>query len=221
MTQGPAQEVRPSLSRDAIVEAATELIEKDGLGAFTMRLLGRQLGVSAMAIYGYFESRGDVLTAVLERFMGTMDADPVPGEYWDDTLRRIMTSIYVEELAHPELASIEVAPGTGNEGLARHTEKIVALHLEQGMPVSVLKHAWSMVDAFLAGFTDNAIKERSIASLPGGARASSPGHRLALWEEIVIGAHSDEAFAYGIEVIIQGIRALAAPDPCQWRTPEE
>ena len=219
MTQRSAQEGRPALSRDAIVETATALIEKDGLAAFTMRSLGRELGVSAMAVYGYFESRSDVLTAVLERFMTTMDTDPVPGEYWDDTLRRIMTSIYTEELAHPELASIEVAPGTGNEGLARHTERIAALHLDQGMPVPVLKRAWAMVDAFLAGFTDNAIKERAIANLPGGAHAPSLDHRSALWEEIVMDAHSDEAFACGIEIIIEGIRALAAPDPCDWRTP--
>lgn len=220
MARGSVQENRPPLSRDAIVDVATELIEREGLSSFTMRSLGRELGVSAMAIYGYFESRGDVLTAVLERFMATIDTDPVPGERWDDTLRRIMTSIYVEEMAHPELASIEITPGAGNAGLARHTEKIVALHLDQGIPVPVLKRAWAMMDAFLAGFTDNAIEERAIANLPGGAHAPSSEHDLALWEEIVMDAHSDEAFACGIEIIIEGIRGLAAPDPCDWRTPE-
>ena len=40
------------------------------------------------------------------------------------------------------------------------------------------------------------------------------------WQRVVAAAYTDEAFAHGVEIIIQGIRALAAPDPCEWRTPE-
>ena len=66
--------------------------------------------------------------------MASMDTDPVPGEAWDDTLRRTMASIYRLEMAHPELATIEVVPQTGENGLAEHTDKIVNLHLAQGCP---------------------------------------------------------------------------------------
>ena len=32
-------------------------------------------------------------------------------------------------------------------------------------------------------------------------------------------AYTEESFASGVEIIIAGIRAIAAPDPCDWATP--
>lgn len=215
-----AGDARPSLSADSIVAAATELIERDGLEAFTMRALGRELGVSAMAVYGYFSSREVLLAEVLSRFMGTMDTAPVPGERWDDTLRRTMHSLIATELAHPEIASISVTAEVGEGGLESHTERIVNMHLAQGIPEPIFAQLWAMVDAYLTGFADNAIALRaaglsSEALESGGAAQSEPK-----WKRIVATAYGDESFSAGVEIIISGIRALAAPDPCEWRTPE-
>ena len=215
---------RPSLTPEVIVDAATVLIERDGLAAFTMRSLGRELGMSAMAVYGYFSSRDEVLCAVLERFMDTLDTSPIPGERWDDTLRRTMTSIYREELAHPELAVIEVEPRTAR-ALERHTERIVSHHLAQGWPEPVLHQAWALIDAYLTGFIGNALALRRLGKAVGAAPSSRDGEAGASeerqpWQRIVEDAYTDEAFAHGVEIVIQGIRGLAAPDPCEWRTPE-
>ena len=223
MGHAPAAKERPALTRDHIVRVATELIEREGLGAFTMRALGRDLGVSAMAVYSHFVSRDEVLCAVLERFMGTMDTDPVPGERWDDTLRRTMTSIYREGVDHPQLSSIEVESVAAADGLARHTEKIVSLHLSQDMPEAILSQAWAMVDAYLTGFTGNAIAAAAVRGQREGVdrTGGEAGDCRPLWQRIVADAYTDEAFANGVEIIIQGVRALAAPDPCNWRTPEK
>ena len=231
MAREAAVEGRPALTRERIVAVASDLIERDGLGAFTMRSLGRELGVSAMAVYSHFDSRDAILVAVLQRLMASMDTDPVPGEAWEDTLRRTMTSIYRLEMAHPELATIEVMPQTGESGLAEHTDKIVNLHLAQGMPEPVLTQAWALVDAYLTGFIGNAIAVRANQSCgEGGAvgaraaegerSAGRSGDDVPPWQRVVAAAYTDEAFAHGVEIIIQGIRALAAPDPCEWRTPE-
>lgn len=242
MARKAATEERPALTRERIIGVASDLIERDGLGAFTMRSLGRELGVSAMAVYSHFSSRDDILAAVLQRLMASMDTDPVPGESWDDTLRRTMTSIYRLEMAHPQLASIEVVPEAGTNGLSEHTDKIVSLHLAQGMPEPVLAQAWALVDAYLTGFIGNAIATRAACASDGGI---SLGHEAAQgdlaageeiaesagvassfrddvppWRRIVAAAYTDEAFSHGVEIIIQGVRALAAPDPCEWRTPD-
>lgn len=215
-----AGDTRPSLSADSIVAAATELIERDGLEAFTMRALGRELGVSAMAVYGYFSSREMLLAEVLSRFMGTMDTAPVPGERWDDTLRRTMHSLIATELAHPEIASISVTAEVGEGGLESHTERIVNMHLAQGIPEPIFAQLWAMVDAYLTGFADNAIALRA-AGLSAEALESGEAVRPEpKWKRIVATAYGDESFSAGVEIIISGIRALAAPDPCEWRTPE-
>lgn len=260
----PSASQRGLLSRELIVETATRLIERDGTTAFTMRALGKELGVSAMAVYGYFPSRDDLLVAVLDRFMAGLDTGPVPGERWDDTMRRTMTSLYRNDIEHPQLASIEIDPFVAAQGLAGHTQRIVNLHLAQGMPEPILVQAWAFIDAFLTGFDGNAIALRKAGITPGGTKlaeangdiaaertptadasagagnggagddhephgrtggsgAPEPDEaagELAPWQRIVASAYTDEAFANGVELIIRAIRALAAPDPCDWRTPE-
>lgn len=213
-------DARPSLSADSIVAAATELIERDGLEAFTMRALGRELGVSAMAVYGYFSSREELLAEVLSRFMGTMDTAPVPGERWDDTLRRTMHSLIATELAHPEIASISVTAEVGEGGLETHTERIVNMHLAQGIPEPIFAQLWAMVDAYLTGFADNAIALRAAGLSAEALESGEAAKPEPKWKRIVATAYSDESFTAGVEIIISGIRALAAPDPCEWRTPE-
>lgn len=44
MARKAVVEARPALTRERIVAVASDLIERDGLGAFTMRSLGRELG---------------------------------------------------------------------------------------------------------------------------------------------------------------------------------
>lgn len=206
---------RPALTPDAIVKAATTLIERDGISAFTMRSLGRELGVSSMAVYSHYPSRDDLLAAVFDRFTSTMDTGPVPGERWDNTLRRTTSSFYREEMAHPQLASVTVS-SSPETILATHTERIVKLYLAQGMPEVVLTQMWAFVDAYLTGFIANAIE---IASMTSSVNNNGTDE-APLWRRVVMGAYTDEAFSDGIEMIIQGVRGLAAPDPCEWRTPE-
>ena len=171
---------KSGLTRDVIVDTAYRMIDRDGMGAFTMRALGAELGVSAMAFYAHFSSREEVLVAVLTRFMETLDTDPVPGERWDDTLRRTMTSIHREYCAHPHMNDIDLDPNISYAGLAAHTEKIVSLHLDQGMPEPVLTKAWAMVDAFLTGFNGSAIaaqKRRLADEAAGGAPRNNAAPR--------------------------------------------
>lgn len=56
---------RRRLDRDRIVEAALSSIEAGGLEQMTMRSLGRDLGVEAMALYRYVTGREDLLEAVV------------------------------------------------------------------------------------------------------------------------------------------------------------
>ncbi|MFR1641137.1 MAG: TetR/AcrR family transcriptional regulator, partial [Eggerthellaceae bacterium] len=114
---------KSGLTRDVIVDTAYRMIDRDGMGAFTMRALGAELGVSAMAFYAHFSSREEVLVAVLTRFMETLDTDPVPGERWDDTLRRTMTPIHREYCAHPHMNDIDLDPNISYAGLRPNTRE--------------------------------------------------------------------------------------------------
>ena len=57
-------DTREALSRDAIITATLELIEKEGLDAVSLRRLGATLGVTAPALYAHVTDKRDLLRAV-------------------------------------------------------------------------------------------------------------------------------------------------------------
>ena len=73
----PPPSQRIPLSRDRIVSAALEFIDDKGLPGLTMRRLGEQLGVEAMALYRYVPSKEDLLDAVVEALVADVRADEV------------------------------------------------------------------------------------------------------------------------------------------------
>lgn len=207
-----------TLNREQIIETAYRMVDTKGYKSFNMRALGAELGVSAMAFYSHFSSNIELLAAVCSEFMDTMDTNPVPGERWDKTLVRTMGSIRREAMLHPHLSALFFDEEIASRGLEKHTQKIVTLHLEQGIPLDVFKKAWAIIDAFLTGFS---LHESTTAREELFHKASGEAsHQLTDWQEIYFTAYNDVSFYNGIQIIIEGIRNIAAPDPCEWYTPE-
>ncbi|WP_207208479.1 TetR/AcrR family transcriptional regulator C-terminal domain-containing protein [Nocardioides glacieisoli] len=94
------------LSRERVVEAALAHIDANGLAGLSMRRLGSDLGVEAMALYRHVAGKEELLDAIVEHLMATMWADeeikqqPVHG--WQDFLQRLAHGVRRVALAHPQ-----------------------------------------------------------------------------------------------------------------------
>ena len=73
----PAPSARVQLDRERIVAAALDFIDANGLPGLTMRRLGAQLGVEAMALYRYVPSKEELLDAVVESLVAQVRDDEV------------------------------------------------------------------------------------------------------------------------------------------------
>jgi AcrR family transcriptional regulator len=93
------------LSRQRILTAAMEFIDREGLPRLTMRRLGGFLGVEAMALYRYVPSREDLLDGIVETVLDGLHHDPevhLRAEHgWQDYLQRLAHGIRRIALAHP------------------------------------------------------------------------------------------------------------------------
>lgn len=102
----PPPSARIPLSRDRIVRAALDFIDANGLPGLTMRRLGEQLGVEAMALYRYVPSKEELLDAVVEHLVAGVRADEVvldtPQDGWQDFLQRLAHGVRRMALAHPK-----------------------------------------------------------------------------------------------------------------------
>lgn len=96
---------RTPLDRDRIVAAALTYIDQAGLPGLTMRRLGAQLGVEAMALYHYVPGKEDLLDAVVEAIVAQLDEDAdvlvQPRDGWQDFLQRLAHGMRRVALSHP------------------------------------------------------------------------------------------------------------------------
>jgi AcrR family transcriptional regulator len=201
------------LSRERIAEAALRLADQMGIENVSMRKLAAELGVTAMALYRYYGSINDIQIAALALAFTEVDTRPIPGERWDDTIRRTTASIREMYLNHMAAHLHSVERSGASPGMEEHTQRVYKLHEDQGIPAPILRKAWRIIDAYMGGFILGETEDMQIQSeLPHEKPTDT-------WRETAAGAYSEETFHDGIEIIIAGIRGLAAPDPCEWRTP--
>lgn len=194
-----------------IVEGAFRYLDEVGPEKFSMRTLAQRLDMGTMSVYRYFDSKDDLVEAVRLRMREGYDNAPIPGERWDVTIRRTTASIRKNALAHPNVWSMK--RGVQKSAIP-HTRKVYQLHKDQGMPLEVYRPMWCILEAYLGGFISHEIERLDAEFAP-----VDPDDPDYPWLIIAENAYNDESFATGIELIIDGTRMMAAPDPCEWYTP--
>src|SRR5690242_2806726 len=110
----PRHGPRPTLSIDAVVEAATSLADAGGLDAVTMRRVAAALRVSPMTLYTYVPSKAELLDLMLDAAYAAMTRAGTSGEPWRGRLRAIADENMALFAAHPWAADIStVRPPLG------------------------------------------------------------------------------------------------------------
>jgi AcrR family transcriptional regulator len=91
------------ISRTAIARTAVSYIDRHGLQGLTMRGLGQELGVEAMALYRYVTGREDLLEAVVAELLGGLSAglDRQLTGSWQGYLQTLAHAVRRIALDHP------------------------------------------------------------------------------------------------------------------------
>jgi TetR/AcrR family transcriptional regulator, tetracycline repressor protein len=93
------------LSREQVVTAALELVDRDGATGLTMRGLGRELGVDPMAIYHWVPNKPALLDAIVEAVWSELELPARRGP-WPSQLRRLAVEVRAVLIRHPHALPI-------------------------------------------------------------------------------------------------------------------
>src|SRR5436190_9091222 len=113
----------PPGTRDALLDAAEELLDAGGVEAVTLREVGRRAGVSHNAPYKHFASKEALLAAVAARELLRMQDDLVgglPPEVRPEVALRVVFAGYARwAVTHPRRFKLIFGPwSTGSDELA-------------------------------------------------------------------------------------------------------
>ncbi len=217
-----------SLTRETVVAVALAVIERDGLEAFSMRGLSRELGVYPGAVYWHVEDRLTLLGEVTALVVGEIDI-PDPSLPWDIWLTELARNYRRVLHRHPKVSPLisgELVSNTRQDFPI--AEAILGALRRAGFRQQALVDAYNVVVAMLVGFVG-----LELAPLLAGDRETWEKERQRDLENVsdedfpLIAAHRallanrafvtrwksgqeaplDAAFEAAVDVLVRGLRS--------------
>jgi AcrR family transcriptional regulator len=207
------------LNRELVLDAAIELIERDGEGALTMRRLGSSLGVEGMAIYHHFSSRDELLGALGDRLLAPLGELELDGE-WRGACRRFARA--VRELAVRRPATFRLVglqpldSAFSLQAVERLLGVLVTAGFEPGDALgvyrAVVSYARGYALAEVTGFTVDAADAEGRRRLTRLAKGDFP--ILAGRVKELSRVDPDGAYELGLEALLAGLGDPSSSSAC-------
>ena len=207
---------RPPLSRERVLRTALKLADRGGIDSLSMRKLGQELGVEAMSLYNHVADKDDLFDGLIDLVFAEIAIPPTDAG-WMTAMRDRAISAREVLKRHPWALGVmesRARPGPAN---LRHHDAVLAALREDGFSVEMAAHAYSLLDAYIYGFTLNEL------SLPLDTQEAVAGVAEQILEENPAGAYPylaemaadivmkpgydyGDEFEYGLDVILDGLQ---------------
>jgi AcrR family transcriptional regulator len=169
--------------RPEILDAALAVAAERGLDGVSMRAVAQHLGLTPMALYGYYRSKDELLDAVLGRLLGEIPAPPT-GLGWREVIEHLAYGLRAVAARHPAALSLLVTRPAVNPAAVRIVDAVYQALLAAGVPPGEVPRIERMLSTFVIGHLLSEVNGRFDAgSLDPRARREQlppeqlPGHR--------------------------------------------
>jgi len=214
---------RVPLSRERVLKTALKLADQGGLESLSMRKLGQELGVEAMAVYYHLANKDEVLDGIVDLVFAEIDL-PVAGADWKTAMRQ--RAISLRDVLARHRWAIGMMESRRNPGPAnlRHHDAVIGNLRAAGFDMEMVAHAYSLLDGYIYGFAltkmnlpfdsgDNVaeLAQDMLEPFPLGEypnlvafiteHATKPGYDFG------------DEFEYGLDVILDGLERLRGTGP--------
>jgi AcrR family transcriptional regulator len=204
---------RVPLSRERVLDAAIKLADQGGLESLSMRKLGQELGVEAMAVYYHFANKDEVIDGIVDIVFSQIDL-PASGADWKSAMRQRAVSLRDVLLRHRwaiGLMESRRKPGPAN---LRHHDVVIGSLRSAGLNMPTIAHAYSLVDSYVYGFALFAMNlpfdpSEEVADLGQDVLRAYPVNAypnlVAYISAMRPGYNYGDEFEYGLDLILDGL----------------
>lgn len=141
---------RAGITRQAILQAAVHLADREGLAALSMRRLGAELGVEAMTLYHHLPNKSALLDGMVEQVASEAIPPAFGHASWREALRDYAQSLLVALSAHPNVVPLFIAQPAMTPQNLRTMEAILDLLHSAGFELrQALDMVYSLIEFVL------------------------------------------------------------------------
>lgn len=133
---------RQPLTREAILDAAVDLLDREGMTGLSMRRLGAALGIEAMSLYHHVANKAALLDGIHERILLSLEP-PARARSWQGYVRHQALALHRALLAHPNaiplFATRPAATPAAIERLDRYLEVLLGGGFDAFQALSIVQ----------------------------------------------------------------------------------
>ena len=210
---------RSPLSRERILEAALELVDKGGIESLSMRKLGQALGFEAMSLYNHVANKDDVIDGILDLVLAESEL-PSPAGEWETAVRESAISVHASLRRHPWACTTLMSPGRIRPARLRYMDSLLGRLREAGFSAETTYHAYHVLDGHIFGFslweTSHSYSAADEADLAANFEQMIPVDEYPYLREhgeqhFAEGPHHEvSAFEFGLDLILDGLKKIHA-----------
>jgi AcrR family transcriptional regulator len=216
---------RTPLTRQAIVEAALRVLDREGMDALSMRKVGEELGTGAASLYWHVRNKDELLQLVYEAVVAELTLPPPDPSIWKEQLRDLGTQLRAVMHRHRDVARISLGRIPAGPTLARTTEWLFDLMRPVGVPDQVIAYIGDFASLYVGAYafeeslglaspTGEDLPPEQVVQMFRDYVASLPADRFPQTKgaiDLLFGGDGDERFEFGLELMIRGIETYVAP----------
>ena len=209
---------RVPLTRERVLGGALKLADQGGIESLSMRKLGHELGVEAMAVYHHFANKDEVLDGIVDLVFSEIDL-PAGGADWKTAMRG--RALSVREALSRHRWAIGLMESRANPGPAnlRHHDAVIGSLRAAGFTMERVAHAYSLLDSYIYGFAltmlnlpfedSEEVAEVARSMLEPFPAEEYPNMVAIIEHAMQPGYDFGDEFEYGLDLILDGLeRAL-------------
>lgn len=213
---------REPLDREAIVDAALRVLDRDGIDGVSMRRIAEELGTGPATLYWHVRNKDELFDLVLERVIGEIDPPEPDPSRWQEQLREMAHTMRAVMTSHRDLARVSLGRWPLGPNALRWLEWILTVTRGAGIPDRDAARVGFLFPLYVIGFV---LDQDAAGPLPlaqgvtleqmlGNVRdyfRSLDAHfpNIAAVADEIVGGDTDERFEYGLDVLIAGLEARA------------
>jgi TetR/AcrR family tetracycline transcriptional repressor len=201
-----------SLSRERIVRAALDIVDREGLPALSMRRLGTELGANPMAAYYHIPNKSALLDAIVEAVMAEIDLDRVdPSASPEERIMYAARAYRDVLLAHVNALPIILSRGPSTTEAMRPVELLIGILRDAGLSPAQALAGMNAIAATVRGTVGMVADQSALATTDewAGSEGRFAGDEFPYLREAApcpsdfLGAD----FEFGIRALARGLLA--------------
>ena len=152
------------ITRDVVLAAALEIVDRDGIDGLSMRRLARALNRDPMILYRHAPNKAALLDGIAETVLLQLKVDSADPD-WAAQLRTVARNYRALALAHPHVLPLLVTRplatplGLRPQGTLRPLEDVLTLLTSAGFSGPEALHVYRALFGFLHGHVLNELQE--------------------------------------------------------------